>query len=389
MAIVIFGDNFSFPEGDASTNRVYTYARGISENGIVVHVVCFSNEYNNAGDGQTDGIYFYNPFGQRSRSNSFLLRRWQKFIKYFRTLLLIRRINKRDKISTILVYTMRLSTHLLAWYLSKANHTKLIKECSEHPLIHYQSGVLKKTEGRIKLKIESCLCDGILCISLFLVDFYKETGLNQAKLFLVPSTVDPTRFEVKGEKPLSYSYIGYFGGLTFSRDNIDVLIKAYAMICEKHPAIYLVLGGFCSDKEKKQIENLILELRLTGKVNLLKYLPRTEIVRYITHSDILVMVRAKDLETAASFPSKLTEYLCTATPVVTVDVGEIPDYLTDGVNTFLVEPGNVNALAEKLDYILNNYESAKNVAKQGKQLTETVFNYNYQGKRIIKYIETL
>jgi hypothetical protein len=39
MAIVIFGDNFSFPEGDASTNRVYTYARGISENGIITPVM--------------------------------------------------------------------------------------------------------------------------------------------------------------------------------------------------------------------------------------------------------------------------------------------------------------------------------------------------------------
>jgi glycosyltransferase involved in cell wall biosynthesis len=222
-----------------------------------------------------------------------------------------------------------------------------------------------------------------------LVDFYKGNGIDQSKLFLVPSTVDPTRFEVKGENPLSYSYIGYFGGLTFSRDNIDVLIKAYSMITEKHPDIHLVLGGFCSDKEKKQIENLILDLGLTTKVNLLKYLPRTEIVRYITHSDILVMVRAKDLETAASFPSKLTEYLCTARPVVTVDVGEIPDYLTDGVNTFLVEPGNISLLAEKLDYILDNYAFAQNVAIQGKQLTETIFNYNYQGKRIINYIETL
>jgi hypothetical protein len=34
MAIVIFGDNFSFPEGNAATNRIYTYAKGFTENNV-------------------------------------------------------------------------------------------------------------------------------------------------------------------------------------------------------------------------------------------------------------------------------------------------------------------------------------------------------------------
>jgi glycosyltransferase involved in cell wall biosynthesis len=101
------------------------------------------------------------------------------------------------------------------------------------------------------------------------------------------------------------------------------------------------------------------------------------------------MVRGKDMESQASFPSKLTEYLSTSKPVVSANVGEISDYLTDGVNSFLVEPENATELAEKLDYVLNNYDLALEVAKRGKELTDTIFNYNYQAKRIIQYIETL
>jgi glycosyltransferase involved in cell wall biosynthesis len=389
MTIVIFGDLFSFPEGDASTNRVYTYAKGLSENGINVHVICFSNEYIDDHDGITEGIKYYNPFNQTKRSKYFLIRRWQKFIKYFKTIALLRRINKKDKITAIIVYSLLISTHLFAWYLSRINKTKLIKECSEHPLIHYQKGIYKKSVGIIKLKIESRLCDGIFCISRFLVDFFTSQGIPQRNLFLIPSTVDPTRFSQSEESPVPNRYIGYFGGLTFNRDNIDSLIKSFAMICIKHADLHLVLGGFCSGNEKKLIENLIQDLKISPKVTLLKYLTRKEIIKYIVHSDILVMVRAKDLETRASFPSKLTEYLATSRPVVTVNVGEISDYLTDGVNSFLVESGNCNELAEKLDYVLNNYEGALEIAKRGKQLTDTTFNYNYQAKRIIRFIETL
>jgi len=389
MAIVIFGDNFFFPEGDASTNRVYTYANGLSENGTDVHVVCFANEFIEKGEGNVKDINYYHPFGQAERHKYFLVRRWQKFIKYFKTIALFRRISKKEKITSVIVYTMRLSTHLFGWYLSRISGAKLVMECSEHPLIYYQKGFLKKTEGKIKVYLESRFTDGILCISRFLIDFFKSEGVPESRLMLLPSTVDTGRFTEKVDRPVPYSYIGYFGGLTFNRDNIDVLVRAFALITDKHPDIHLVIGGFCSDSERQKLENLIVELNVSPKTNLLKYLPRTEILKYIIHSDILVMVRARDLETQASFPSKLTEYLATLKPVVTVNVGEIPDFLTDGVNAYLVEPGDSDALARKLDYVLNNYNQALEIAKQGKQLTETVFNHNYQAKRMMQFMESL
>ncbi len=389
MSIVIFGDNFSFPEGNAATNRIYTYAKGFVENGIDIHVICNRNDYVPNANGTLDSIHYYNPLNRSERSDSFLIRNWYKIAKYFNTLRLVREINKKEKVSAVLTDTHDIVTHLFSYYLARRTGTKLVVEKSEHPLRLHQQNIIRKIQGLVKLRIESMLCDGLLCISQYLIDYYREYGLPERKLFLVPSTVDPERFKLNGEKPLPYSYIGYFGGLTFSRDNIDVLIKAFALMCGKHPSVNLVVGGFCSEKEREMIEKLILDLKLSTRVNLLKYLPRSEIVRYIVHSDILVMVRARDLETTASFPSKLTEYLVTSKPVVTVDVGEISHFLTDGVNAFLVEPGDCDQLAAKLDYVLNNYQLAMDVAKQGNQLTNTIFNYNFQARRIIGYINTL
>jgi len=389
MAIVIFGDSFSFPEGNSATNRIYTYAKGFTENNVNTYVICNRNDYLTDGNGVIDRIQYFNPINQSERSNSFFKRNWFKAAKYLNTIRLIKRINKQDKITAILIDTHESFTHLFSYYLARRIKAKLIVEKSEHPLRLFQKNTLKKVQGLIKQKIESHFCDGILCISQFLVDYYKHHGLPQGKLFLTPSTVDPGRFTQAGEKPVHYPYIGYFGGLTFNRDNIDVLIKAFVLISNKHPDVYLVVGGFCTEDERKQLENLILDLKISSRVNLLEYLPRAEIVNYIMHSDILVMVRAKDLETQASFPSKLTEYLVTSKPVISVNVGEISDYLTDGVNSFLVEPGNCVVLAEKLDYVLNNYKLALEIAQRGKQLTNTIFNYNFQAKRMIGYINSL
>jgi glycosyltransferase involved in cell wall biosynthesis len=389
MSIVIFGDLFSFPDGSAATNRVYTYAKGFIENGIPVHVICFLDDYHQEHEGVINGIHYYHPFAQKKRNKSFIIRNSKKLLKFPNTISIIRKINKEGKIIAINSWSNLLSTQLFAKTLCRLTNSKLIVECSEHPLRFYQSGKLRKKQGELNFAIESSISDGVFCISHFLVDFYKSKGVDSSKLFLVPSTVDPNRFIDIKAKPVNYNYIGYFGSLTFDRDNVDLLINAFAEFSKQNMNIKLVLGGFCSDSQRKQIVNLIAELGIQERVVLLEYLTREQVTQYIIHASILVMVRSKDLQSQASYPSKLSEFLASSKPVISVNVGEIPMYLKDGEHAFLVEPGNTKALAEKLIYVWSNYELALQVGQKGRQLTETVFNYSYQAKRMIEFITSL
>jgi glycosyltransferase involved in cell wall biosynthesis len=389
MAIVIFGDNFSFPEGNAGTNRIYTYAKGFIENNVITYVICFKNDYLVNGNGIIDGIQYFNPLNQSKKNNSFWVRNWFKVVKFFNTVRLVKGINKQDKISAIIVDTQVILTYLFSYYLAKKINTKFIYENSEHPLRYYRKGLGNKIIGNLKLKLQLNTFDGILLITQNLIDFYKSKIQNDKKILLVPSTVDPSRFAVRKSELKPYEYIGYFGSMKFGRDNIDLLIKAYSMIYDKHDDIHLVLGGMASEKESGMLSDLIKSLKIESKVHTLGYLSREEIVQYIINAHILVLVRSNDSDTNASFPCKLTEYLTTGNPVISVKVGEIAKYLIDSQDAFLVEPGDVNGLSEKLDFVLNNYQFAKEIAKRGKDLTESVFNYSFQTKRIIEFIKSL
>ena len=388
MSVVILGDLFTFPEGDASTNRVHTYAKGLKLNDINVHVIAFGNVYSHFGDGEINGVRYYHPFNQTGRSRYFVVRTLTKIRKYIKTLTLVRRLNRQEKIKAIIVYSLLPATFFFSWLLTALTGSKLIKEISEHPLRFYESGPLKKL-GPVMIRTESRLVDGIFCISHFLLNFYKSRDFPLHKLMLVPSTVDPERFSGSSENPLPFTYVGYFGTMTFERDNIDILVRAFANVACKYPELHLVLGGLATDSEKEKIKLLAANLSINGRLKILDYMPREEIIRYIMNSQILVMVRADDVKLNASFPSKLAEYLSTGKPVVTVNVGEISRFLTDGVNAFIVEPGDSNKLAEKIELVLSGYDSALIVGQKGKQLTDTVFNYNYQAKRIIPFIESL
>ena len=104
---------------------------------------------------------------------------------------------------------------------------------------------------------------------------------------------------------------------------------------------------------------------------------------------MLVLARPTNIVADAGFPSKLTEYLSTGKPVLVTRVGDIPLYLKDRENAFLSDPDSAEAFAIELRYILNNYEFALEVGGNGKRLTETIFNYNYQAKRMLEFIRKL
>jgi len=389
-AIIIFGDTFTFPEGNAATNRVYTFAKGFHENGIEVFVICFRNDYVETVEDTINEIHYYHPFYQTRRSRSFIKRRLFKFNKYFRTFRIIRSVNKNHKILAINLWTNRLLIQNYVFLLSRVFRTIVIHEHSEHPLRAFQKNIIEKMWGECKSFIGTRLCDGIFCISQYLIDFYKNRSVKEEKMILIPSTVDTERFTGVGVSPLPYNYIAYCGSLTIGKDGVDILIDSFSRLAFERTDIDLVLiGKGDSEFEEAAIKRQTVQLNLANRVHFVGQLSRTDVPAYLVGAKVLVLARPTSIVADAGFPSKLTEYLSTGKPVLVTRVGDIPLYLKDRENAFLSDPDSAEAFAIELRYILNNYEFALEVGGNGKRLTETIFNYNYQAKRMLEFIRKL
>lgn len=389
-AIIIFGDTFTFPEGNAATNRVHTFAKGFLENKLSAFVVCFRNDYTENIQGTYDGIGYFYPYGQKVRSPYFLIRRWVKLFKYLKTYVILKNLSLRHEIVAINLWTNTLRTQIFVYLLAKAFKIKIIHEHSEHPLREFQKPWIKRVLGEIKSFLGTRLCDGIFCISQYLMEFYKSRKVKDYKLLLVPSTVDNERFNIKGDSPLPYNYIAYCGSLTITKDGVNILIDSFSQIAEAKPDIHLVLiGKGDSEDEETAIRKQTEQLNLSDRVHFLGQLSRTDVPVYLTSAKILALARPTSIIADAGFPSKLTEYLSTGKPVVVTKVGEIPFYLKDGEDAFLSEPDSAEEFAGKLRYVLDHYEFALTVGKSGKRLTETIFNHNFQAARMVGFIKSL
>jgi len=95
--------------------------------------------------------------------------------------------------------------------------------------------------------------------------------------------------------------------------------------------------------------------------------------------------------TVAAFPSRLgegspvavIEAMMAGLPVVATDVGGTREIIEDGVTGWLVPPGNLPALAARLDRILGNPDAARAVAERGRAAARERFDVD----RTVEYLE--
>jgi len=61
--------------------------------------------------------------------------------------------------------------------------------------------------------------------------------------------------------------------------------------------------------------------------------------------------------------------------------------LTDNLNCYIAEPGNVQSLTNKMFEIIENYPKAKKIGLRGRKIAEIHFNNFNQTKKIITSVE--
>ncbi len=111
--------------------------------------------------------------------------------------------------------------------------------------------------------------------------------------------------------------------------------------------------------------------------------PRT-VARYCQASDIYVHASK-----AESWGLAITEAMACGLPVVASAVGGIPDQVFDGENGFLVAPGEVEPMAERITRLLRNAELRQQMGKRGLQRTRAEFGLNTMVENYLKLYESV
>jgi glycosyltransferase involved in cell wall biosynthesis len=151
--------------------------------------------------------------------------------------------------------------------------------------------------------------------------------------------------------------VGWIGRMTAVKRTDDALL-ALRRLREHGVDACLCMVGDGPDRET--LERRAHELGIARNVLFLGY--QDDVAPFYAAFDALVLPSANE-----GTPVSAIEALAGGRPVVATRVGGVPDVVRDGIDGFLVEPGDVDAVADRLARLAADGELRRQMGKAGRE----------------------
>lgn len=389
---------WEFPEGMAPTTRILAYSKGLVSNGVEVEIYSFRRIFFSQlskekiqKSGVVNGakytyIHFFNNIGKVFKP----IRVFDELILRLKLIIKVLKSHRIQKFDAFLfsfddLYSLPVYTKLFSLF-----KIPLIFIADEYPIPirdFMKDSVPEKM--LIKYRKYHTRFKGRILMSEALRSFYNNE-VSIKPTFILNTIIDAERFLLRSEPDiLCKPYICYMGNFALNKDNVDNIIRAFYIISPNFSNLELHLFGEPNNVDKKIIEKLIKELGIESRVFLKGKLGYDFVPKVLMGAKVLVNSQPITKRAQGGFPTKLGEYLLSGTPSLFTDSGDIAQYVTNNENVFIVHPSWPELYAEKLSWILNNYDQAILVAKNGKNLILNNFNAKIQTKYMLEFIDSL
>lgn len=163
-----------------------------------------------------------------------------------------------------------------------------------------------------------------------------------------------------------------FIGFDWKRKGGDDLVAAFKLVLEKFPKARLTIVGARPDL---QIPNC--EVIGPGQPD--------DLNQYYQRASVFCMPTYRE-----PFGIVFIEAMAAHLPVVATRIGAIPDFVEEGGNGLLVEPGDVQGIANALIKLLDNPSMARRFGERSFQIIQERYSWDAVGKKLQEQIcETL
>jgi len=218
----------------------------------------------------------------------------------------------------------------------------------------------------------------------------KDIILKQTKtpIHVIPNGADPDLFDPSAREPgldgrlgLGNTIIG-FAGAFHPWHGAQDLVEAFSVLAPRHPdAGLLMIGGGGEDLEK--CRRLASNKGVGGRVAFTGKVPYDRLPAHLSLCSVLAapFSPSKDARRKAVFdryglwwcPLKIFEYMAMGKPVVSSQVGVIPEYI-EGAGLLYPE-GDIPALADRLSTLLSDSMLRERLGAEGRK--RVVERYNW------------
>ena len=216
-------------------------------------------------------------------------------------------------------------------------------------------------------------CAGIFTMSKWLkADLVENTGIPATKVHHVGGgcSIDVNKIDTSCKTGNKFLFVGK----AWDRKNGDLVVNAFYSICASHPELnpkLYVVGPVEKPKSITDDKNVVFLGRLTHE----------ELVQYYNMCDYFVM------------PSKFEAYglvfaeaLCFGLPCIGKNICAMPEFITDGLNGYLIKEDDTEELASAMIKLLCNGHDLVQFVQQNQMHYIEQYSWDSVADRIISVL---
>lgn len=207
------------------------------------------------------------------------------------------------------------------------------------------------------------------------------------KITLIPNGINIDEFNISYSKEECRNKLGLsadkkiilFLGSLVPYKGPDILLKAFSIIKKEIPDVELVFAG--RGEMQKELEKLAEKFSVKESIKFAGFIEEDLKPFYYKAADIFCLPSTNMGE---SFGIVNLEAMASGVPIISSNLGGIPDIVEDGKNGLLVKPGDSKSLADAMIFLLENEDARKKMGNDGKMKVE-----DYSWKKIAEKTEEI
>jgi glycosyltransferase involved in cell wall biosynthesis len=210
-------------------------------------------------------------------------------------------------------------------------------------------------------------------------DWMKEQMIKQYPrignlIRIVHNAVDAQQFCPGKESPQRDMVL--FTGRLVAAKGIRFLIEAIPAVLRKHPeCLFLFIGAGNSLPYERRLKELKVPEQNFAFLGYLK--DSSKLIEYYRAQSVYVAPTLYE-----NLPIRVLEAMACGVPVVASNVCAIPEIIQDGLNGFLVNPGSIRELAEKISALLADPRMRRRMGLSARKTVIEKFDWNVNALKI-------
>jgi glycogen(starch) synthase len=211
-------------------------------------------------------------------------------------------------------------------------------------------------------------------------------GVSESKIRVIHNGVDTVKFQPAADKRKVKAELGFNPddlaivsvGRLYARKGLFTLIESMPAVTCKFPNAKFIISGKGQNTEMNKLINHAQSLGVKDNIIFTGYFPDKKLPKLYQAADVFAFSTFYE-----HHPFAMLEALATGLPVVTTNVGGIPETIRDGKDGFMCQPFNPKQFSDRILYLLEHPAAAQEMGSQARKTIMEQFDWRIIVKKVL------